>query len=478
MQRVAPITIKEPFIKVVIPKQSSQPNISSEQNNFFHIAPKFQQQRLTIKQTVPTSKSIEEKRYKQHKNNISENTNNRTNSNSKSRVIATIQNEDDSLQTSENGLKLRKIVGDSHLFSTNVLQQLSKQNLNTHLTNDSQSPGQRKPIQINQELHNLNTQIQSIIIKKKYHTKWEIYKELLLKQCNLLNVYKHQFIQSTSFNDISVRIINNLFEMMNNISIEILCDQESKFNEIIEKINQEKELCLNNCKMIEKERDILIQTLNQLKSPKQSTNTNQIDSMDTGQLQQMQNAMQIKLQEMNEKEAKLIKLVLAIKRSGIDIEKIYNEEVLNDDSAVEPNDKYHGVKHYYFEKNEHDADNSVVNDSDESSFCFLNRLENDSILDSLRQYQYKCNNNLDKKTNNVKLKLDLSNLQQKFQSTQLKQQNNKSQSSQILQNKQSKLKISENLGSTGFHQEFMHKLNEFSESWRIQAIKDEKRTKS
>lgn len=38
---------------------------------------------------------------------------------------------------------------------------------------------------------------------------------------------------------------------------------------------------------------------------------------------------------MSEKEAKLIKLVLAIRRSGVDIEKIYNEEVLNDDSADE-----------------------------------------------------------------------------------------------------------------------------------------------
>lgn len=42
---------------------------------------------------------------------------------------------------------------------------------------------------------------------------------------------------------------------------------------------------------------------------------------------------------MSEKEAKLIKLVLAIKRSGVDIEKIYNEEVLNDDSITENNEK-------------------------------------------------------------------------------------------------------------------------------------------
>ncbi|CAD8045583.1 unnamed protein product [Paramecium sonneborni] len=476
MQRGQPTTLKDNFAKIVIPKQSSQPNINPEYNNFFHIPPKFQQQRLTIKQTVTTSKSIEEKRYKQHKNNISENTNNRTNSSSKSRILGTMQIEDDSSQSSQNVLKLKKIVGDTHLIPANILQQLSKQNQNTNLTSDSQSPGQRKPIQKNNELYNLNTQIQSIIIKKKYHSKWEIYKELLLKQCNLLNVYKHQFIQSTSLNDISIRIINSLFEMMNNISIEILCEQESKFNEIIDKVNHEKEIYLNNYKIIEKERDVLIDTLNQLKSPKQSTNTNQIDSMDTIQLKEMQNAMQIKLQQMSDKEAKLIKLVLAIKRSGIDIEKIYNEEVLNDDSLLESNNQQLLIKHYHFDKNEHDADNSVVNDSDESSFCFLNKFENDSIIESVRQFQYKNITNLEAKTNNVKLKLDLSNIQSKTQTTQIKlQNNNKTQSTQI---NQQKLKQPENQVTSGFHQEIIQKLNEFSESWRIQSLKDEKRTKS
>ena len=42
-----------------------------------------------------------------------------------------------------------------------------------------------------------------------------------------------------------------------------------------------------------------------------------------------------KLQVISEKEAKLIKLVMAIKNSGVDIEKIYNEEVLNDDDEVQ-----------------------------------------------------------------------------------------------------------------------------------------------
>ncbi|CAD8044388.1 unnamed protein product [Paramecium primaurelia] len=462
MQRVAPNNFKEALVRVVIPKQSSQPNIYPEYNNFFHIPPKFKQQRLTIKQPVSTSKSIEEKRYKQHKHNISENTNNHTNSSSKSNLMGNLQIEDDSIQTSQNGQKLRKIVGDSHLFSTTQLQKLSKQNLNTNLTNDSQSSRQRKPK--NQELYNLNTQIQSIMIKKKYHSKWEIYKEQLQKQCNLLNVYKHQFIQSTPINDISVRIINNLFEMMNNISIEILCEQETKFNQIIDKINIEKELCLNNYKIIEKERDLLIDSINQLKSSKQSTN--QIDNMDTIQLIEIHNKMHIKLQEMSEKESKLVKLILAIKKSGIDIEKIYNEEVLNDDNVLESNNKLNRIKQYNVEINEHDADNSIVNDSDESSFCFLNRFENDSIIESVRKFEYK---NLDIKTNIFQLKLDLSNLQS--QSNQIKQQNNKSQKLQIQQNHQQIHKSLQNQCSIGFHQEFMSKLNQFSESQSVQAIK-------
>lgn len=40
---------------------------------------------------------------------------------------------------------------------------------------------------------------------------------------------------------------------------------------------------------------------------------------------------------MTDKEKKLIKLVLAIKKSGVDIEKIYNEEVLNDESEMVDN---------------------------------------------------------------------------------------------------------------------------------------------
>lgn len=109
---------------------------------------------------------------------------------------------------------------------------------------------------------------------------------------------------------------------------------------------------------------------------------------------------------MSEKEAKLIKLVLAIKRSGVDIEKIYNEEVLNDDSITEKAlNSHHKMPPY--EKSAHDADNSIVNDSDESSFCFLNRLNDESLVESVRKFEYK--HAMDSKSS-VKLKLDLSNI--------------------------------------------------------------------
>ncbi len=59
-----------------------------------------------------------------------------------------------------------------------------------------------------------------------------------------------------------------------------------------------------------------------------------LDDLDTNQLRDISSHLQAKLMEMGEKESKLIKLVLAIKNTGVDIEKIYNEEVLNDDSDV------------------------------------------------------------------------------------------------------------------------------------------------
>ena len=67
------------------------------------------------------------------------------------------------------------------------------------------------------------------------------------------------------------------------------------------------------------------------------------------------------------------------------------------------------MSHHYlhYEKSAHDADNSVVNDSDESSFCFLNRLDNESVVESVRRFEYK--HPVDAKQS-VKLKLDLSNL--------------------------------------------------------------------
>lgn len=58
-----------------------------------------------------------------------------------------------------------------------------------------------------------------------------------------------------------------------------------------------------------------------------------------------------------------------------------------------------------------DADNSIVNDSDESSFNFQGRQDNDSIIESIRRFEMKYINNEEynnKMGSSVKFKLDFS----------------------------------------------------------------------
>lgn len=63
---------------------------------------------------------------------------------------------------------------------------------------------------------------------------------------------------------------------------------------------------------------------------------------------------------MSEKESKLIKLVLAIKRSGVDIEKIYNEEVLNEESDDNSHNIANSINSILFVDRGSDADNSGI----------------------------------------------------------------------------------------------------------------------
>ena len=59
-----------------------------------------------------------------------------------------------------------------------------------------------------------------------------------------------------------------------------------------------------------------------------------------------------------------------------------------------------------------DADYSIINDSDESSFKFEGRLDNESVIESIRRFEMKniINDGLQNRSQSskVKFKLDLS----------------------------------------------------------------------
>ncbi|CAD8183230.1 unnamed protein product [Paramecium octaurelia] len=544
--RTTPNSVKETASKTSTQdykKQQSQPTVSiPESSQLFHIPQKYCHQRFKPQPTI--SKSIEEKRCKVNKNNLSE-LNNRTNSSSKSRISGFTSNqlEDDSMYSSQNALKLKKIIGDSQAYSTNLF--VSKSNL----TCDSSSPGGRQnksaykksaDIDINQlnmlrektlmqkraqsqqanqskelidQLSNLDKQIQGSILeqqKKQQYLKqrglWDPFKDLFIKQFartpiqfksvfNQLQVQVREIEQQWS--DIIMSISNNLFELLQNSAILMVYEQDLRLNELIEQMRRERDIWQNNFRSLEQERDILLETVSQLKqtlekerpSPFKSDKKQiDLDSANTPQLKEMTILMQQKIQEMSEKEQKLIKLVLAIRRTGIDIEKIYNEEVLNDDSVSEQQNQSNREKKWLIPKIErsfHDADNSVVNDSDESSFQYNGRLDDESIIESIRRFENRNQNSnyATESKSSIKMKIDLSKCNQQqqklqqLQQLQQQQQQQKKIQQQIQQQNLNKLKIPDQDG-IGFHQEFMMKFNEFSESWRVQVLKDEKRNKS
>ncbi|CAD8087109.1 unnamed protein product [Paramecium primaurelia] len=525
-------------------KQQSQPTVSiPESSQLFHIPQKYCPQRFKPQPTI--SKSIEDKRCRVNKNNLSE-LNNRTNSSSKSRISGFTNNqlEDDSMYSSQNALKLKKIIGDSQAYTTNLF--VSKSNL----TCDSSSPGGRqnksaykksidfdinrfnmlkektlmqKKAQSQQQVNqskelidqflNLDKQIQGSTLeqqKKQQYLKqrglWDPFKDLFIKQfarvpIQFKSVFNQLQIQvreiEQQWSDIIMQIANNLFELLQNSAILMVYEQDLKLNELIEQMKRERDFWQNNYKSLEQERDILLETVSQLKQtlekerPLQFNKTDKkqidLDSVNTSQLKEMTILMQQKIQEMSEKEQKLIKLVLAIRRTGIDIEKIYNEEVLNDDSLSEQQNQSNRENKQLIPKIErsfHDADNSVVNDSDESSFQYNGRLEDESIIESIRRFENRNQNNIyaTESKSSVKMKIDLSKCNQQQQKIQQLQQLQQQQQlkkiqQQIQQQNINKLKIPDQEG-IGFHQEFMMKFNEFSESWRVQVLKDEKKNKS
>ncbi|CAD8089074.1 unnamed protein product [Paramecium sonneborni] len=544
--RTTPNSVKETASKTSTQdykKQQSQPTVSiPESSQLFHIPQKYCHQRLKPQPTI--SKSIEEKRCKINKNNLSE-LNNRTNSSSKSRISGFTSNqlEDDSLYSSQNALKLKKIIGDSQAFNTHLF--VSKSNL----TCDSSSPGGRQnksaykksaDFDINQlnmlkeksithkkaqsqqasqskelidQFLNLDKQIQGSTLeqqKKQQYLKqrglWDPFKDLFIKQfartpIQFKSVFNQLQIQvreiEQQWSDIIMQIANNLFELLQNSAILMAYEQDLKLNELVDQMKRERDIWQNNFRSLEQERDILLETVSQLKqtlekerpSPfKQDKKQKDLDNVDIPELKEMTILMQQKILEMSEKESKLIKLVLAIRKTGIDIEKIYNEEVLNEDSfSDKPNQSNREQKQNFITKIErsfHDADNSVVNDSDESSFQYNGRLDDESIIESIRRFENRNQNSTyaTESKSTVKMKIDLSKCnqqQQKLQQLQQlqQQQQQKKIQQQLQQYNMNKLKIPDQ-ESIGFHQEFMMKFNEFSESWRLQVLKDEKRIKS
>ncbi|CAD8083156.1 unnamed protein product [Paramecium sonneborni] len=537
--RTTPNSVKETASKVSTQdykKQQSQPTVSiPESSQLFHIPQKYCQQRFKPQPTI--SKSIEEKRYKGNKNNLSE-INNRTNSSSKSRISAftSNQNEDEQIYSSQNALKLKKIIGDSQIMNPHL--QISKSNL----TFDSTSPRARQnksaykkqndfdiakinmlrektlmqkkayQLQLSQskglmdQLLNLDKQIQGTVQeqqKKLLYLKsrgvWEPFKDMFTKQfartsmqykssLNSLQIQVREIEQQ--WQDVTMNITNNLFELMQNSAVLMSYEQDVKLNELVEQMRRERDIWQNNYKSLEQERDILLETVSQLKQTlekfkpqnQQEKKAQDLESLETHQLKEMATLMQQKIQEMSDKESKLIKLVKAIKRSGVDIEKIYNEEVLNEDSISEQQTQSIRDKkdqNAKLEKSFNDADNSVVNDSDESSFQYDGRLDNESIVESIRRFENRNQNNTyaTESKSSIRMKIDLSKCnqnQKKMQQFQELQQLEQAKKQQQQQQNMNKLKVPE-LDPVGFHSEFMLKINEFSESWRLQMLNDQKK---
>ena len=136
--------------------------------------------------------------------------------------------------------------------------------------------------------------------------------------------------------------------------------------------------------------------------------------------------------------------------------------------------------------------NVVVNDSDESSFHYKGRNDLSQILESSVRFDvYPIKNSYQATTNTnnkIKFKLDLKGIQSKNKKTSLPNKkvsnyttNNESSSNQssdnIIPEKVGKLKLPFANGEPlGYHQMFMQKINEFSESWRQQALREDRRT--
>ena len=137
------------------------------------------------------------------------------------------------------------------------------------------------------------------------------------------------------------------------------------------------------------------------------------------------------------KEIKIMKLLYEIRKKGVDIESIYNNEVKTPESNVSLRNK-EPEEESFSEKKGLSIENKIKDDFSSSSFLDCDKKE-EFLFE-----QRKEKNNI----NNWNFKLNLNNV------------NNNNENN------------NDNKEVFGFHQEFMSKINEFSKSWRDLVMKE------
>lgn len=212
-------------------------------------------------------------------------------------------------------------------------------------------------------------------------------------------------------------------------------------------------------------------------------------NVETDNLKQIILRQQAAINAMKKKEAKMIRLLIAIRKTGLDIEQIYNEEVKGKydslgDEPIPTFEKFKSKKGSLPDNQSSAGENSSV-PSENNSGKDINRIMNDieiqevvqnktgkqltepkNINDSLPPTHptlKSTHNNLNPALRN-KLKLDLSAVRQKTTSVDSKAPSIDGHASNNQQDDQ----------QLGFHDEFMARLDEFSLSWRQAAMQEKK----
>ena len=164
------------------------------------------------------------------------------------------------------------------------------------------------------------------------------------------------------------------------------------------------------------------------------------------------------------KDEKIMKLLNAIRKKGINIEQIYHENVQSSDESGIISEEAELEKESILEETENDTANFNLNSA--STDQKNSQRRNMNLHFNLKEIN---NDKIDesKKNNRLTFSFNQENSFENSKSPQMKQ----------------KLKLnlgflkddsSKNKKELGFHEEFMARMNEFSESWRQAAMKERK----